>query len=59
MTTPDDGPSPEDCLRALGSFVKPLPPGELERRSQLYREAGCLDRDMLILFMLELDAGWA
>jgi hypothetical protein len=59
MTTPDDGPSPEDCLRALGPFVKPLPPEELERRSRLYREAGHLDRDTIILTMLELDAGWA
>lgn len=34
-------------LRALSSFVRPLPPEEIECRTQLYREAGTLTPEML------------
>ncbi|MCW2930013.1 MAG: hypothetical protein JWM19_975 [Actinomycetia bacterium] len=56
MTTPDD---PAEALRVLGSFIRPLPPGELEKRTSAYSgPGGSLSRDDMILSLLELDAGW-
>lgn len=56
MTTPDD---PAEALRVLGSFIRPLPPGELEKRNAAYSgPAGTLSREDIILSMLALDAGW-
>ncbi len=49
----------EESLRILGGFVRPLPPGEAERRRRAYSsEGGYLTREALALFMLEIDAGW-
>lgn len=35
-------------LRAVGQFVRPLAPEEIERRTQLHREAGTLTRQAIV-----------
>jgi hypothetical protein len=39
-------------LRAVGQFVRPLAPEEIECRTQLYREAGMLDRQVIARVLL-------
>lgn len=49
-----------ESLRVLGSFIRPLPPGEAERIRRTYsgEESGWLTRESVILMMLESEAGW-
>lgn len=56
MEIPDDpGPDP---LRVISSFIRPLPPGEIERRTMMYRQAGTLSRETVILTLLDISTDW-
>jgi len=45
---------PAEPLAALGPFIRPLPPGEAERRRHLYscEESGQLTRETIVRVLL-------
>jgi hypothetical protein len=53
-------PDPGECLSALGSFIRPLSPGERVRQEQLYadREGGYLCADDIRFAMIAIAEGW-